>query len=300
MRTILVTGATGYIGRNLVRCLLKNGDFVYVLVRRKGSIWADTENVKEICCLMENYSILPHLLNGIKIDVFYHLAWEGTSGVQRSDYNLQLKNVNCTCAAAVVAKKINCKRFIVTGTISENVAATISQNHYSSQNLIYALSKFYTHNLLDVICQNIGLDYIWAQLSNIFGGDNTSGNLLSYALNEFNNNKVPEFGPCNQPYNFTYINDAVYALDLIGKSEKVSTQYVISNGECRLLKDYLLDFANVYEKSVGIGIRKDDGVVYKREWFDNQELRRLSYIPKYTFLDAVKSEKISYDRYNKI
>ena len=288
MKTIIVSGSTGYIGRNLIRFLLKQGYSVYALVRNFGSIWTETENVSEICCPMEKYSKLPDLMKGEKAELFYHFAWDGTTGSQRADYTIQVKNVQYACDAALAAKEIGCKRFIATGTITENIAKQILEKNYSAQNLIYGLSKLYAHNLLDILCRNVGLEYVWAQLSNIYGGGNTTGNLISYTLTEFENGRTPTFGPCNQPYNFTHIEDVVQALYLIGTAKSVRNEYVISNGECKLLKEYLEEIASIQGKPLGIGLRADDGIEYKSEWFDNKDLKDIGYERKYIFSDGIK------------
>lgn len=286
---IIVSGATGYIGRNLIRFLIAQGHIVYALVRKVGSIWANTKNVFEICCPMEEYSELSNLFAGKEIDVFYQFAWNGTAGSKRSDYDIQLKNAKYTCDAAVAANKIGCHRFIVTGTITENVAKQILEKNYSAQNLIYGLSKLYTHKLLDIICRDIGLEYVWAQLSNIYGGDNTSGNLISYTLTEFKNGRTPTFGSGSQPYNFTHIDDVVQALYLIGISENVRKEYVISNGEIKLLREYLEEISSIYKTPVGIGVRTDDGIEYKKEWFENINLKDIGFVQKYNFSDGIKT-----------
>lgn len=280
---VIVSGATGYIGRNLIRFLIAQGHIVFAVVRKSGSIWENVENVFEICCPMEKYFELTTVFSGKKIDVFYHFAWNGTAGNQRADYNIQLQNTKYTCDAAVVAKKIGCKRFIATGTITENVAKQILEKKYSAQNLIYGLSKLYTHNLLDVVCRNIELEYVWAQLSNIYGGDNTTGNLISYTLNEWKNDRIPSFGPCEQPYNFTHIDDVVQALYLIGTAENVDSEYVISNGDVRKLKDFLEELSNMYRKTIDVGKRTDDGILYDKAWFDNTHLRSLGFSCKKRF-----------------
>ncbi len=288
MKNIIVTGATGYIGRNLIRYFLDKGYNIYAVVRTSGSIWSNKKNVYEICCPMDNYNRLNEILSDKKIDIFYHLAWNGSAGILRSDYKVQLENVQYCCDAAVVAKKLNCSRFITTGTITENIAKQVLDKNYSSQNLIYGLSKIYAHNLLDIVCRNQNLEYVWAQLSNVYGGDNTSGNLISYTINEFNKDSIPTFGPCLQPYNFTHINDVVHALYLIGISKNVLNEYVISNGECKLLKEYLEELSKIYGKTVGIGIREDDGVEYKKEWFDNKKLCELGFTSQFNFSDGIK------------
>lgn len=283
MENVIVTGATGYIGRNFIKKLLEKGCEVYAFVHRADSIRDKADTVREIVCPMDKYEEAGRQLAGRNIDTFYHFAWQGTSGRGRADYKVQLKNVQYACDAAVLAKEIGCRRFIATGTITENVAKQILEKHYSAQNLIYGLAKLYAHNMLDIVCRSIGLEYVWAQLSNIYGGDNTTGNLISYTLNEWKNDRIPSFGPCEQPYNFTHVGDVVEALYLIGTAKHVNSEYVISNGDVRKLKDFLEELSAVFGKAVGIGERQDDGIVYEKSWFDNKKLQSLNFTSKRLF-----------------
>ena len=277
MEKVIVTGSTGYIGRNFIKYLLTKNCEIYAFVHNSSSIWKNIDKVHEIVCPMDKYKEVAKTLKNNNIDTFFHFAWQGTSGKERSDYEIQLKNIQYTCDAAILAKVVGCNRFIATGTITENVAKQILEKHYSAQNLIYGLSKLYTHNILDVLCRNMGLEYVWAKLSNIYGGDNTTGNLISYTLNEWKNDRIPSFGPCEQPYNFTHIDDAVVALYLIGEAKKLENEYIISNGDVRKLKEFLKELSDFYGKPVEIGKRQDDAIIYKKSWFDNSALKKIGY-----------------------
>ena len=289
---ILVTGASGYIGRNFIRFLIKSGKNVIAVTRNPIAEFSGEKNCVQILCSLNEYESLANKVSGLNIQVFYHFAWSGTSGEDRNNYSLQLRNVKYTCDAAVVAHEMECKRFITTGTITEKVAENILEKDYSAQNLIYGLSKLYAHRLLDVVCKNIGLEYVWARLSNIYGGDNTSGNLISYTLNALKTGNIPSFGPCLQPYNFTHINDVVNALYLLGTTNHVKKEYVVSNGECRVLKEYLQIIENLYEKKLGIGQRLDDGIIFNTEWFKNDDITELGFKPKMSFEKAMMLQKI--------
>ena len=119
---------------------------------------------------------------------------------------------------------------------------------------------------------------------------NASGNLISYTMQELRSGNIPTYGPCEQPYNFTYIDDVISALYILGKVEKHSQNgYFIGNGECRILKEYLQSVAKTVGGKVGIGIRVDDGVKYQSSWFENKLLQdELGFRPKYKFEDGLK------------
>lgn len=290
MKKVIVSGANGFIGRNLIKYLLvRKIEVIAIDMNWNKSKLTDMSGLTPITCTLNEMKSLPEFIPASDYDVFYHLAWAGSTGKGRADYSLQSMNAIAVCDAALASKKIGCKKFITPGTITEHVAEGLIENHYSSENLMYALSKIYAHNLLDIIATKNNINYVWTRFTNIFGGDSKNGNLISYTLTEFDADRIPTYGPCLQPYNFTYIKDVLKALYAIGESENTGNEYFISNGDCRKLKDYLETIADMCGKKVAIGERTDDGVKYLPEWFSNKALvDDLNFTPDYTFEDGVR------------
>lgn len=290
MNKVIITGATGFIGRNLVKYFSARDVEVYAVSRR----WAYSDldklcGVYHVTCTLSEISQLSSLIPKGEYDAFYHLAWEGSTGNGRKDYRIQANNSVSVCDAVIASKEIGCKRFITPGTIAEFVAQNMMENDYTAETLIYARAKIFAHNLLNVVAKNNNIDYVWAVFSNIFGGDNKNGNLISYTLNEFDLGRTPTYGPCLQPYNFTYIKDVLEILAGLGEAKETADQYFISNGDCRLLKDYLETIAKMCGKEISVGVRPDDGVRYKAEWFSNEALvKDIGYKPLYTFEEGVQ------------
>lgn len=291
MKKWIVTGATGFIGRNLVRHLARDRHVVAIVHHEDaGRQFDGMDHVNLVVCSMEDYQGLASRVPKDQYDVFCHLAWAGTAGRARADYRLQTKNAEYTCDAAMEAKKLGCRRFLAVGTITERVADKALEHHYTAENLIYGLAKHYAHQLLDIIAQKEHIDYAWAMLSNIYGGDNATGNLISYTMKEIGEGRVPTYGPCQQPFNFTYIDDVISALILLGEAEKLPQRtFFVSNGECRKLADYLKSAAALLEGRVAIGARPDDGIRYDASWFQNDALRSIGFCPRYDFEDGIRA-----------
>ena len=290
MKSVLVTGANGFIGRNLIKYLTKKGIRVWAVDRsHENSPFQDTDGVRLLTASLEEIGVLEQY-SDCHPEVFYHFAWAGTTGEMRAAYGIQLDNAKYVCEAAKVSKQLGCRRFIAPGTITEKVVPYAVEHHCVSPGLVYAIAKVAASNLLEVVAKKEAIDYIWVRLSNIFGGDNTNGNLISYTLSEFEKGNIPSYGPCLQPYNFTYIDDVVEALYLLGEAEEhPSNTYFLSNGEKRLLKEYLEEVSEIFGKAVNIGGRTDDGVRYQEEWFEDKEIQQdFGFSPKYTFTDAIK------------
>lgn len=292
MKNAVITGASGFVGRNLVKYLAQKGVQVFAIVRNKENcIFSSGQNIKILEYDLEHLNDITECLDDVEIDAFYHLAWQGAKGAGRSDYTLQIQNAKYSCDAAIIASKLKCKKFIAVGTITERLADVVLKEKCMSQNLMYGLTKSYTNKLLNVICTVENINFVWAELSNIYGGDDDSGNLISYTIDCFEKNIVPKFGPCQNPYDFIHIDDVVSALYEIGMCDDAFGMYFIGRCENKTLKQYIEDISRIYNKPVNIGALPDDGLHYEKTWFDNGRLvNEMNFTFKYDFENGIRTE----------
>ena len=255
MKKAIVTGANGFVGTWLIKELISQGVQVITVVRSTESdikTLMQFENVRIVVCPLAEISNLPLLISDTDIDVFYHFAWTGVGGSSRSNYEMQLLNAKFACDAAVVAKKLNCMKFLCAGTITEKIAENVLNINVKAENMIYGVSKHTTHCILDILCKNVGIDYVWMRLSNIYGPFNTTGNIASYTLNEFRNGNTPTFSSGEQPYDLMYVEDAAKAIYLLGQCQTNENCYFIGSGTPKYLKDYLIEMCNIYGEGAQI------------------------------------------------
>ena len=120
MKRAIITGATGVVGTAIIHELIKNNIETLVLCRegsnRNNNIPQDVLVHRRYCSLTELSTIQP---DDKRYDVFYHLAWEGTTGVARDNMYIQNKNVKYALDAVAMAKRFGCKRFIGAGSQAE-------------------------------------------------------------------------------------------------------------------------------------------------------------------------------------
>jgi len=274
MKTAIVTGASGFIGKKLVNYLVSKNVFVYAVVRNEKSNINGISNAAKII-YAENLSFDKLLdLQKDTIDIFYHLAWEGSTGINRNNTQMQQKNQEATLNAYKIANDLGCKKFISTGTISEKL---VEQNEINklTENLVYAVTKHSTYLMLDKLSSTSHTKLIWAQLANLYGTNNNTGNIISYTLDQLMNHQIPEYTKALQPYDFMYADDAVHALYLLAETDNLKhNKYFIGSGKPRLLKEYLLEIASLFgdDNHIKLGARPDDGFVYHLDWFDTKDL----------------------------
>ena len=291
-KVYLVTGANGFVGSRLVEKIAENGDcYVIAIVRNLQTKITEKRNIEYIVCEMEQYRELHNYIGNRCIDFFIHLAWDGSAGEKRSDFQIQMKNVQCSLNAYEEAKKIGCRRFLCAGTISENIVGQVSKIKNISQNLIYAQAKKTLREFLTILSKNSNVEMVWMQFSNIYGANNTSGNLIAYTMDKLLNNEEPEYGSASEPYNFIYIDDLVDAIVALTGIQNSDSHYFIGGNEILQLKTYLYMISEIMgmNQTIGIGKRADDGIEYKESWFDISKLKKdTGFQPRYSFESGIK------------
>lgn len=87
-RSVLVTGAAGFIGANLIRGLLRGGAQVHALTRPSTRLWRIAEIIPQLTLHLvdlTDYEGLQRMVNRVRPDVIFHLAAPGGHPWQRQD-----------------------------------------------------------------------------------------------------------------------------------------------------------------------------------------------------------------------
>lgn len=270
MKKAIVTGANGFIGSRLVEKLVNNGVEVISidLIDHKNNI------SKKSKFIGTDFSNIPNLINDIgtkNFDAFYNLAWKGANGSEKTAGQVsQIDNIRMVIDFACLAKQLECKKFLCAGSVAENTVKSLGNIQRTTLGMLYGVTKAVTHTLLNAYCKNIDLNFVWMQFANVYGPTNRTGNLLSYTIEQLNNDKPADFGPALNTYDFIYVDDLVEAMYRLGEVSNSSSCYFIGSGKPRLLKDFLLEIGRMLNKEnlINIGVLPDDGVKYDKDMFD--------------------------------
>lgn len=248
---VVVTGATGFLGKWLVEELLRRGDEVLAIVRDISKIpisWSDSKKLKIIKCALSDYNeLLQDETFIMNADVFFHFAWQGTSGISRTDIDMQLENARASCVAVHLAKKMRCKRFVHAGSIMEYEAIknfTID-GFAPGMSCIYSIAKTMSDYLARTVAVQEGLEYINLIIANIYGVRESSARFVNTMLKRMIAGEQLLLTDGKQKYDFIYVSDAVRAILLVAEKGKNLENYYIGNSEQKLLKDYVLSMHKV-------------------------------------------------------
>ena len=294
---IAVTGATGFVGRWLVEELLSQGDNVCVIVRNINDV---PENWKERVKIIEaDMSSLKGLrlqdFDDQNLDSFIHLAWSGTSGMERANVALQLDNVACTCDAVRLAARLGCHTFLNAGSIMEYEAVQYIPSDGAEPGMgnIYSTAKLCGDYMAKTVAVGEGISYINVIISNIFGPGECSQRFLNTTMRKMLAGIPIPLTHGEQMYDFIYVEDAARAIVCALKNGCSMTSYYIGNVRQRKLKDFVLEMKQVLKSSSDLkfGAVEFHGPMLTYEEFDTKGLERLGYHPQITFADGLKRTK---------
>lgn len=252
MKRVIVTGANGFVGSAVIRELIKNDVEVLALCHKipEKKIISDLITYKEF--ELSKIEELKDIIINDYYDTFYHFAWAGSAGSDRSNTKLQLQNVQWTIDALNFAKSIGCKRFVCAGSIIEyeTMRACYTDGNKPGLGYIYGSAKMAAHTVAASIAANISIDLIWAEITNAYGAGEISSRLINTTIRKIINKENPQFTSGTQNYDFVYIDDVARAFYLIGKNGKPFHSYLIGSGNAKPLKEFLLEMKESIAKDV--------------------------------------------------
>lgn len=243
----IVTGANGFVGSNVVKKLLNENIEVLAISRSfENSKLEDNSNLTKLEINVKDISKLERIVNEGEYELFYHFAWNGSSGSKRCDEMIQTENALQTVLCLKTAAKIRCKKFIVAGSIMEYEANEVmyTQNTKPGLAYIYGVGKVLAHELCKPIANSLGIELIWGYITNAYGVGENSPRFINTTLRKIINNEKLEFTSGTQNYDFIYIDDVANAFYLLGLYGKTNKGYMIGSGDAKPLKEFIIEMCN--------------------------------------------------------
>ncbi len=242
MKKAIVTGATGFIGKFLVRELVKQNVEVIAVVRQ-GTKNLNTINalpVKIVECNIADYHMLPDIIADRDIDVVFHIAWQGVSDLDARNEAIQMQNLQSTLDLidSMHIMKISC--FIGCGSMHE-AESLIEMNEdkvISNLGYMYKATKTAAHWIGKAKCGTYGIRFFWP-LINTYGEEERSARLVNTIIRKVLHGESPDLSAGTQYYDFVHVSDVARALILIAKKGVNGTNYTIGSGDAKPLKEFL-------------------------------------------------------------
>ncbi|WP_296876982.1 NAD(P)-dependent oxidoreductase [Thomasclavelia sp.] len=296
MGRVIVTGANGFLGKNLVNELTNAGIQVTALDICFSKEIMENKSVECINVQKLKISDIKSVLSKHRYDCFFHLAWEGTSGPARSNYKIQLKNVQMVCEYVELCHSLNCQRFIYASSINEMETYEYLQSDdiKPSGGYIYGTGKLAGHLMGEVVAYQKGIEFIPIIITNIYGAGEKSARLINTAIRQLLNKEHCSFTEGYQTYDFIYIDDAINAMIEIAVKGKAFNRYYIGSGHPKPLKDFLIEMRDVVDEhaELGLGDIPFNGIDISYDQFNLFKVKEdTDYENKISFKEGIRLTK---------
>jgi len=230
MKKVLVTGATGFIGRHVVRRLKTEGVDIYGISRSGGIV----DDILVEAIDLADPKQVEIWQQGKNLDAIIHVAAKVPSSFRSSDaQECFLTNINSMLNILRLAVSYKCHLVYTSSTsVYGNIQGDIKTvtEAYANPDNFYSNSKYVGDVLCQQMAQSDSLSYTSLRISAPYGPGckrSTVINIfLKYALTGQN---ITLYGSGERTQDFTYIDDVVEAIWL-GLSKRPTGIFNIASG----------------------------------------------------------------------
>lgn len=250
MKKVIVTGATSFLGKNVIQRLIREKYDVIAYARRhcpEFEEWKQLKNFRMIYGSLNNMELMKEQI--YHADYFIHFAWDGSGNIGRADHDIQFNNIEYSMQALKIAYALGCKYFIFPGSQAEygktdNEIFEDMECHPVSE---YGKAKLEFATKAKEFCKNRDIEFIHLRIFSVYGFGDKEGTLVDTCIKGFNSGNRFTMGPCLQKWNYLYIDDFSLIIARMMNSNCKSGIYNIASNDTRVLRE----FVNViYENSL--------------------------------------------------
>jgi nucleoside-diphosphate-sugar epimerase len=293
MKHILVTGASGFVGNNLVRFLLEEGHEVHLLLRPKYTSWRLKDVFSDVRIhlvdLLDNEGV-SRVVRTIRPEWVFHLAAYGAYSSQTDVRTILQTNIIGTANLVEACLKTGFETFVNTGSSSEYGFKdhSPSETEWVDPNSYYAVTKASATLFCRYAAQREDVHIVTLRLYSVYGPYEEPTRLLPTLILKGLEKRFPPLVDPNTARDYVYVNDVIraYMLAATIKGQEPGAVYNVGTG----IQITLRQVINVVRSILDIRTEPQWGSMKGRIWdtniwvADNRYAQSvLNWFPQYNF-----------------
>jgi nucleoside-diphosphate-sugar epimerase len=207
-KKVLLTGATGLIGKEAIKPLLKADFEVFAALRTTSSLQEIHTSVHWIKADLFNEEGIQKVFRDIRPEYLLHFAWYTGKGCLTSELNYKLEQASLKMLK--IFYENGGLRAVYAGTCVEYESKNtpLKEEDALSYSMLYAICKNTLREQAEFYAKKKNFSFGWGRIFYVLGHREHKHRLLPYIINSLRNNKTAliKSGPL--------IRDYMYALDI--------------------------------------------------------------------------------------
>lgn len=252
-KSVLLTGATGFIGSNLAKHLVKLSNEVHIIVRRSSNLNLLDQIRNDIHIHLHNGSTsgMKSIMKAAKPDCVFHLASLFLAEHRSQDITALVKS-NILFGTQLLDA-------MAEYGVRELINASTSWQHYQNSPYdpvcLYAATKQAFEDIMVYYYNTKSMRLISLELFDTYG-PNDQRHKLFYLLEKASQCKDPiRMSPGEQLIDLVYIDDVIDAFmiaeDLVSK-EKMNRKYMVTSGNPVKLREIVNIYKEITNQNINI------------------------------------------------
>lgn len=261
-KKVLVTGANGYIGRNVIKALQNRKDF-YVIATSKNEINYETKNVKFVKFDILNDKITNNIYSLFDSpNIVIHLAWRNGFQHNSPSHLLDLSK-HFEFLKTLIDSGVS--QLVVAGSFREygkcNGLAK-EKKSFSGLNM-YTLSKLSLKKALEIYLKDKSTILQWIRPFSLYGDDTHNNSILTKIYRaSLNGEKTFPFTMGNEEYDYESIEDLSNQIIAVASQDKINGVIDLCSGKSVKLSEV----AEKFIKDKNLNIKLDYGAFKTRKY----------------------------------
>ncbi|MFL2641979.1 MAG: NAD-dependent epimerase/dehydratase family protein [Dehalococcoidia bacterium] len=228
---ILITGLTGFIGKNFYRYTKYRNNILAVSSKNSFDKNFLSDDINYLDCNLENIDNFAYEIKKFNPDCVLNFAWGGIPNYSQDVSNNNLKII--LNFFNFLEKNTSIKKFINTGTCAEyfNPSGKVSENYIVEPYDHFSSAKITLSQELEKRCVKSNINYINLRLFYVFGINQRKNSLIPFLIDCYKKGTESKLSNPFSKLDYIYVEDVIDAIDSCVKNEIPSGSYNVGRGE---------------------------------------------------------------------
>lgn len=269
MKRVLVTGATGFVGANLVRRLLRDGHEVHLLLRPRHDAWRIEEirgDVRLHEARLEDAEAVARGVSSVRPDWVFHLAAYGAYPTELDLPRMIQTNVVGTMHLVEACLRTGFEAFVNTGSSSEYgfKAHAPPEDDWLEPNSHYAVTKASATLYCRFTAQSRRVHLITLRLYSVYGPYEEPTRLLPTLVTRALKGELPPLVDPDVARDYVYVEDVCHACLLAAgqPNQERGAVYNVGTG----VQTRLREVVELTRRHLGLTAEPSWGSMPNRTW----------------------------------